>query len=572
MYMVTAEEMRELDRYTIDKLGIPALTLMENAGRAVADEVLKLCAERSGKSNGGGFSVGTADLTRGNDRVEVLGAQWTEGVTHTGPGDIPGHGGVIRTETWSQGRHDLREREHWYILVGKGNNGGNGLVAARHLTDAGLRVTVVYVEPPDTLRGEAAAQRDIIAALGIPVILYGRDTLDLRGASGVVDALLGTGTQGPPREPYASLIREANASGAPLVSVDVPSGLDADTGALHEPCIRARVTVCLAYLKRGLVQYPGAGTAGDVVVRYIGIPPGLARECGVQLRLLTRDTLRAALDVDVSRSRVPDGHKGTYGHVLVAAGSLRMSGAGLLAARAALRIGSGLVTWAVPEALLPRIIGAAPELMLAAAAAGGDGEWNADSADELLQLAQARDVLAVGPGLGRFAGDTGWLRRLWEEYGGPLVLDADALNILASAGPELEAWKPRSAAVVLTPHPGEMARLLGIPTAEVQRDRITLAREYARTRGVTLVLKGARTVIACPDGMAYVNTTGHAGMATGGAGDVLTGIIAGLLAQGLNASQAAAFGVYLHGATGETAARHRQHPASVIAGDIIEAL
>ncbi|WP_029514735.1 NAD(P)H-hydrate epimerase, partial [Paenibacillus polymyxa] len=277
MYMVTAEEMRELDRYTIDKLGIPALTLMENAGRAVADEVLKL--------------------------------------SHTGPGDIPGHGGIIRTETWSQGRHDLREREHWYILVGKGNNGGDGLVAARHLTDAGLRVTVVYVEPPDTLRGEAAAQRDIIAALGIPVILYGRDTLDLRGASGIVDALLGTGTQGPPREPYASLIREANASGVPLVSVDVPSGLDADTGALHEPCIRARVTVCLAYLKRGLVQYPGAGTAGDVVVRYIGIPPGLARECGVQLQVLTRDTLRAALDVDVSRSRVPDGHKGTYGHV-----------------------------------------------------------------------------------------------------------------------------------------------------------------------------------------------------------------------------------------------------------------
>ncbi|KZE63192.1 bifunctional ADP-dependent (S)-NAD(P)H-hydrate dehydratase/NAD(P)H-hydrate epimerase [Paenibacillus jamilae] len=548
MYMVTAEQMRQLDRYTIDKLGIPALTLMENAGRAVADEVLKLYAEGDRKSG-------------------VI-----KKVTHTGPGDVPGHGGVIRTDTWSREQHAVRERAHWYILVGKGNNGGDGLVAVRHLTDAGLRVTVVYAEPPEALRGEAAAQRDIIAALDIPVILYGQDNLDLRGASGIVDALLGTGTQGPPREPYASLIREANASGAPIVSVDVPSGLDADTGALHEPCIRASVTVCLAYLKCGLVQYPGAGTAGDVVVRYIGIPPGLARECGVQVQLLTGDTLHDALGVDVSRSREPDGHKGTYGHVLVAAGSLRMSGAGLLAARAALRIGSGLVTWAVPEALLPHVIGAAPELMLAAAATGGDGEWNADSADELLQLAQARDVLAVGPGLGRFAGDTGWLRRLWEEYSGPLVLDADALNILASAGPELKAWKPRNAAVVLTPHPGEMARLLGIPTAEVQRDRISHARDYARTHGVTLVLKGARTVIACPDGTAYVNTTGHAGMATGGAGDVLTGIIAGLLAQGLNASQAAAFGVYLHGAAGETAARHRQHPASVVAGDIIEAL
>jgi NAD(P)H-hydrate epimerase len=548
MYMVTAEQMRQLDRYTIDKLGIPALILMENAGRAIADEVLKLCAERRETSDG----------------INV--------VTHTGPGDVPRHGGVIPTDSSSGGQYDVRERAHWYILVGKGNNGGDGLVAARHLTDAGLRVTVVYAEPPAKLRGEAAAQRDIIAALDIPVILYGRDNLDLRGASGIVDALLGTGTQGPPREPYASLIREANASGAPIVSVDVPSGLDADTGALHEPCIHARVTVCLAYLKCGLAQYPGAGNAGDVVVRYIGIPPGLARERGVQLRLLTSDTLRDALDVDVSRSRVPDGHKGTYGHVLVAGGSLRMSGAGLLAARAALRIGSGLVTWAVPEALLPRVIGAAPELMLAAAATGSDGEWNADSADELLELAQTRDVLAVGPGLGRFAGDTGWLRRLWEEYSGPLVLDADALNILASAGPELDAWKSRDAAIVLTPHPGEMARLLGISTGEVQRDRITHAREYARTRGVTLVLKGARTVIACPDGTTYVNTTGHAGMATGGAGDVLTGIIAGLLAQGLNASQAAAFGVYLHGAAGELAARHRQHPASVVAGDIIEAL
>ncbi|MDQ0494554.1 NAD(P)H-hydrate dehydratase [Paenibacillus brasilensis] len=570
MYMVTADEMRQLDRYTIDKLGIPALTLMENAGRAVADEVLKLCAMKS--RSGNGRLEEQENQTCDADSAEVFRWRATEKVSRTGPGDLLSHREVIRVEPWSHGRHAVWQREHWYILVGKGNNGGDGLVAARHLTDAGLHVTVVYADSPDTLRGEAAAGRDVIAALGIPVIVYGRDALDLRGASGIVDALLGTGTQGPPREPYASLIRQANASGAPLVSVDVPSGLDADTGALHEPCIRACVTVCLAYLKRGLVQYPGAEAAGEVVVRYIGIPPGLARECGVQLRLLTRDTLREALNVDISRRRVPDGHKGTYGHVLVAAGSLRMSGAGLLAARAALRIGSGLVTWAVPEALLPHVIGAAPELMLAAAATGRDGEWNADSADELLQLAQARDVLAVGPGLGRFTADTGWLRRLWEEYDGPLVLDADALNILASAGPELEAWKRRSAAVVLTPHPGEMARLLGISTAEVQRDRITHAREYARTRGVTLVLKGARTVIACPDGAAYINTTGHAGMATGGAGDVLTGIIAGLLAQGLNASQAAAFGVYLHGVAGETAARHRQHPAAVVAGDIIEAL
>ncbi|MEC0183752.1 NAD(P)H-hydrate epimerase, partial [Paenibacillus peoriae] len=330
MYMVTADEMRQLDRYTIDKLGIPALTLMENAGRAVADEVMKLCVGRHRLSNGS--SGGNTNPICGADDADVFRGQAIAKVAQTGPGELPDPSGGIWGEPWGHGRHAVWQREHWYILVGKGNNGGDGLVAARHLTDAGLLVTVVYADSPDTLRGEAAAQRDVIAALGIPVIVYGRDALDLRGASGIVDALLGTGTQGPSREPYASLIREANASGAPLVSVDVPSGLDADTGALHELCIRARVTVCLAYLKRGLVQYPGAEAAGDVVVRYIGIPPGLARECGVQLRLLTRDTLREALNVDVSRSRVPDGHKGTYGHVLVAGGSLRMSGAGLLAA------------------------------------------------------------------------------------------------------------------------------------------------------------------------------------------------------------------------------------------------
>lgn len=458
--------------------------------------------------------------------------------------------------------------EHWLVLAGKGNNGGDGLAAARYLREAGIAVTLVYAAAPESLAGEAALQRDAAAAVGLPVAVWGREAVDFMACSGIVDALLGTGSAGAPRGAYAELIAAANASGRPVVSADIPSGLDADTGQTHEPCIHAAVTVCLAFLKRGLVQYPGAGAAGQVVVRSIGIPAALARESGVEASLLTPEVLRTQLQVDVARRRSPEGHKGTYGHVLLAAGSLRMSGAGLLSARAALRAGCGLVTWALPEGLLPYVIGAAPELMLAPVS-GGSGEWMAGTEAEVLRLSASRDCLALGPGLGRFKGDTEWLRRLWEGTELPLIVDADALNILADA--DYSSWSRRHP-VILTPHPGEMARLAGISTAEVQRDRIGLALSYAAQHGVVLVLKGAHTVIATPEGRAYINITGHPGMGTGGAGDVLTGMIAGLLAQGLNAPQAAAFGVYLHGLAGERAACKREHPAAVIAGDIIEAL
>ncbi|NUU60249.1 NAD(P)H-hydrate dehydratase [Paenibacillus agri] len=545
MYLVTAEQMRELDRITIDRLGIPAVALMENAGRAIAEEIIELCRKR----NGGHASRGigrTVDNGTGQDLTGF---------------DVSGDRALTL---------DTAAAEHWFILVGKGNNGGDGLVAARYLREAGIAVTLVYAVPPESLTGEAALQRDAAAALGLSAAVYGQDPLDFAACSGILDALLGTGAAGAPRGVYAELIAAANASGKPIVSADIPSGLNADTGEMHAPCVHASVTVCLAFLKRGLLQYPGAGAAGTVVVRAIGIPVSLAREVGLQSYWLTPEVLQAGLGVDVLRHRSPEGHKGTYGHVLVAGGTLRMSGAGLLAARAALRAGSGLVTWALPQKLLPAVIGAAPELMLADVGGDEQGNWNAGTAAELLRLSAERDVTAVGPGLGRFQGDTDWLRTLWEGTEGPLVIDADALNILAET--DYSHWASRPGSVVLTPHPGEMARLAGISTAEVQRDRIGLAERYAREHGVILVLKGAHTVIAAPDGVSYVNTTGHPGMGTGGAGDVLTGIIAGLLAQGLNALQAAAFGVYLHGLAGERAAGLRNHPASLIAGDIIESL
>lgn len=543
MYLVTAEQMRRLDSETIQRLGIPAIALMENAGRVIAEEIISLCRERSGASGR-------------NEAERDVAVQ-----------DAPGAFKVSADYALTL-EHAAAER--WFILVGKGNNGGDGLAAARYLRESGIAVTLVYAVPPESLTGEAALQRDAAAALGLPAVVYGRDRLDLAECSGILDALLGTGGAGAPRGAYAELIAAANSSGKVIVSADIPSGLNADTGETHEPCIHASVTVCLAILKRGLLQYPGAGAAGHVKVRAIGIPTSLAPESGVQVHLLTPEVLHAHLGVDIARRRSPEGHKGTYGHVLLAAGTLRMSGAGLLAARAALRTGCGLVTWALPRKLMPYVIGAVPELMLADIGSGEVKTWSAESASELVKLSTDRDVVAVGPGLGRFEGDTDWLRHLWEGIDRPLVIDADALNILAEA--DYKSWASRRHPVILTPHPGEMARLAGLTTAEVQRDRIGLALRYAKEHGVILVLKGAHTVIATPDGQAYVNTTGHPGMGTGGAGDVLTGMISSLLAQGLNATQAAAFGVFLHGLAGERAARQRNNPASILAGDIVEAL
>lgn len=545
MYVVTAQQMRQLDQKTIEELGIPAIALMENAGRAIAEEIIALCKRRKER-------VDTPDSRQRSIHSEAMG--------------VPGF--AISGD--SSLTLDSAGAERWLVLVGKGNNGGDGLAAARHLCEAGIAVTLVYAVPPESLTGEAALQRDAAAAMGLSAVVYGRDRLDFAAYSGILDALLGTGASGAPRGTYADLIAAANGSGNQIVSADIPSGLDADTGMTHEPCIHASVTVCLAFLKRGLLQYPGAAAAGHVVVRSIGIPTSLAQQTGAAVYWLTPSVLQDVLAVDVARHRSPEGHKGTYGHVLVAGGTLRMSGAGMLSARAALRVGSGLVTWALPRKLLPYAIGSIPELMLSEIGGDDAGNWTRETAAELLELSAKRDVLAVGPGIGRFTGDTDWLHAVWEGSDCPIVLDADALNILAEA--DYSLWGRRSHPVILTPHPGEMARLAGVSTAEVQQDRIGLALQYARENKVILVLKGAHTIVATPDGQAYVNTTGTPAMGTGGAGDVLTGMISGLLAQGLNAAQAAAFGVYLHGRAGERAASLRHHPAALIAGDIIEAL
>jgi len=514
MYIVTSEEMRRMDAHAIRTLGIPAVVLMENAGRAAAEETVRY--------------AGGEEIAAGS--------------------------------------------KPWIVLVGKGNNGGDGIVCARHLRELGVEAELLHAADPQQLTGEAAFQNEIANRMGFPSFVYRAGEVNWARYGGIVDALLGTGTKGAPREPYAALIREANASGLPIVAIDLPSGLDADTGEAYDPCIRAGTTVALACLKRGLTQYPGAACAGRVVTRPIGIPAQAAAALGVQTYWADDRLFARHWGLTRPPVREADAHKGTYGHTLIAAGTLRYSGAGLLAARAALRAGAGLVTWALPERLQAPMIGRAPEVMLAAVGDGGRGDWADAAPQDVLRLAEGMDALAVGPGMGRFAGDAAWLREIWSGSGNcPIVMDADALNMIADAG-GLGAWPRRPGPAILTPHPGEMARLADLAAREVQRDRIGLARAYATQHGVTLVLKGARTVTAAPDGDVFVNTSGNPGMATGGAGDVLAGIIAGLLAQGYRPAAAAAFGAYLHGLAGDRAAAARQTADSLIAGDIIEAL
>lgn len=512
MYLVSAEQMRAIDRHTIEEIGIPGPVLMENAGRAIAQAI--------------------------RDRWPV----------------------------------DKKQAKPWLVLVGKGNNGGDGVVAARQLIEAGIPAELVYAVDPQSLSGDAALQRDIAAKLRIPSMVYtaqpGR--IQWQQYAGVIDGLLGTGTSGPPKEPYASLIREANASGLPIVAIDLPSGMHADTGEVFDPCIRATLTVSLGFLKIGLTQYPAAELAGETIVQPIGIPSFLAEQWPVRTKLTDEAVIRDLIGGPWPPARSPNAHKGTYGHVLVAASSRTYSGAGWLTAKAALRAGSGLVTWALPDTLIRSLAGHLPEAILTGVPDDGQGNWAADSADTIVHMANERSVLAIGPGIGRFAEEREWLRTIWEQTRVPMVADADALNILAEAN-GLEQWKRPSVPVVLTPHPGEMARLTGMSTRDVQRDRVGLARSFATTHEVTLVLKGARTVIATPNGDVFVNATGNPGMATAGSGDVLTGIIAGLIAQGFPSDQAAVLGVYWHGLAGDRVAQTRTM-ASIISSDLIEAL
>jgi NAD(P)H-hydrate epimerase len=443
------------------------------------------------------------------------------------------------------------------VLCGKGNNGGDGLVIARqlHTRACPLELHVVLLAPPEDLRGDAAANYRMLAACGCPVAR--EIPVEARCATLVIDALLGTGVSGPAAGPMLEGIHAINRDFplAKVIAVDIPSGMPSDSGASAGEIARADFTVTFTAPKVAQVMPPYCDRVGELIVRAIGSPARLYEEIWLSL-------LEPAMFRDLLAPRAPSGHKGTYGHALVVAGSRGKSGAAAMAGMAALRAGAGLVTVASAASAIAEIAMHAPELMtepLRETESGGIA-FNAD----LQTAAEGKTVIATGPGLGRAPHIAALVNAMTESLAQPMVLDADALVGAPAAG----SGRTR----ILTPHPGEMARLMGKTTAEVQADRIAIARTYATGHGATLVLKGQRTVIAFPDGRVWINPTGTPAMGTGGTGDILTGLIAGFVAQfPERPDQAVAAAVYLHGRAGElgAAANGEQY---LIATDILQYL
>jgi ADP-dependent NAD(P)H-hydrate dehydratase / NAD(P)H-hydrate epimerase len=469
--------------------------------------------------------------------------------------------GIVLMENAAHRVIELLEREfaplskqRIVVICGKGNNGGDGLAIARQLYTRfrPQSLDVVLAADPDELRGDAAANLAMLRACGCS---FSREiTGRMSFASLVVDALLGTGLAGPARGPALEMIRRMNTEFplAKVVAVDLPSGIGSDSGQLTGEFVRADFTVTFTSWKVAHVLSPACFAMGKASLGAIGSPDHLMESCC--LRMTGREDFRALFE-----PRPKDSNKGSFGHVLVIAGSRGRTGAAAMCGLAVLRSGAGLATVATAESALGQVAGYSPELMTDALRETASGAI----ADQEIVLGK-KSVVAIGPGLGTEAPTVGLVRRMFRECPVPMVVDADALNGLAGTD-----WHGGASFRVLTPHPGEMARLTGNTISEVQTDRVGCARALARERGVVLVLKGERTLIALPDGRVWVNPTGSPAMATGGSGDILTGMIAGMLAQfPATPELAVAAAVYLHGRAGELGAMKLTEQAFV-AGDLL---
>jgi len=438
------------------------------------------------------------------------------------------------------------------LFCGRGNNGGDGFVAARILRARGAVARVVLVGLPAELRPEARAAWDAAQAAGVELAACATaSALDAArarasGVDLVVDALLGTGFTPPARDLARAAIGLINSLGLPVLAVDIPSGLAADDGRVMGEAVRATATVTFGYPKPGLVLHPGARHVGRLWLADIGFPPDTDDLVAGELRVTTPGDLAPHL-----AARDPESHKGTFGHVLLVAGSRGMAGAAALAARGALRAGAGLVTAALPAAISPLLLPGLPEAMLLPLPDDGAPAGGRDAAAVVTENLSRFSALAVGPGLSRGGGTARLVRDLCAAADLPLLLDADALDALAAAG--RQAISRRRTPAVLTPHPGEISRLLGMSAAEVQADRVGAARACAGHFNAVVVLKGSRTVVAPPVGPSWINPTGNPAMAAAGMGDVLSGVIAAHLARGMAPLAAALLGVYLHGLAGDLA-------------------
>lgn len=482
MKIVTAAEMRAIDRATTERFGVPSLTLMENAGAAVTEHVL---------------------------------------ASHNAARKI-------------------------VVFCGKGNNGGDGFVAARRLHQKGKTVQVILLTDPAELKGDAAVMYGKLPVAAI--IVHNSDELKSDRvrlslpADLYLDAILGTGFKPPVSGLYADAIAMLNATPAPVIAVDIPSGADADEMAPQQGII-ARADVIVTFTAARPAHVFSLLTGGPTYVAGIGTPQE-AIVSTLNLNVITARDFAPLID-----QRPAESNKGNYGHVMVIGGSLGKAGAAAMAGMSALRVGAGLATVTTPKSLLPTVAGFHPELMTEPLPETEAGTISLAAAERIETLTKGKSVLAIGPGISRFPETSELVRSHLARNELPIVLDADGLNAFEGKADELSG---KGRTLVITPHPGEMARLAGCSIADVQKDRLGVARQFAREHDVVVVLKGHRTLVVQPDGEAWVNTTGNPGMATGGTGDILTGMVAGMIAQNpKNLLLAVCAAVHLHGLAGD---------------------
>ena len=485
--------------------------------------------------------------------------------------------GIVLMENAARGTADAMQyhipdlsHKHTLIVCGKGNNGGDGFALARHLIERGCTVTVAALSPITQLKGDARINADSVQKIARTdssgtlslITSASRSKLEQRSRFDViVDAILGTGFKGKLKPNVASVVEWMNEQPAVRIAVDVPSGVDADTGNAEGSTVRADYTCTMGLMKRGLLFSPGRDASGKVIRIDIQIPPEVYRRSKIQTFLVTEDDVRTAMP-----KRSLDVHKYRVGKVFVLAGSTGLTGAAALTSMSALRSGAGAVVLGIPESLNNMMEKKLTEVMTVPLADTGDGVLHESAWEGIKRQCEWADIIAAGPGLSGTGDVKKVISRLVKEVQKPVLLDADALNVLSGKD---GLFAKRSAPVIITPHSGEFSRLSGISSDEIKNERIEVARRYARMRRITLLLKGGPTIIASKSGKVYINQTGNPGMATAGSGDVLTGVIAGLWAQGLTDEAAAYCGAYLHGAAGDEAKRTYGELA-MTAGDIQE--
>ncbi|HEY9061951.1 MAG TPA: NAD(P)H-hydrate dehydratase [Pseudobacteroides sp.] len=507
MKVATPEQIGRMDDETINKIGIPGIVLMENAALKVVEETTRSIGAMEGKK-------------------------------------------VI-------------------VLAGKGNNGGDAYAVARHLNNLGAYVSVYITSKKSEVKSDAQINLKIIENMNIKTVevvdknILSEIKRELECCDAVIDGIFGTGFKGQVTGIIEEIVKLVNDSSKYVVSIDIPSGVNGETGKVLGKSIKAHKTVTFTFPKTGLLISPGCEHTGELVIADIGIPKSICDAVNMKTTLIDKEHVS-----DIIPKRIKESSKGNYGRVLIISGSTGMTGSGCLCAKAALRSGAGLVYLGVPAVLGNIYSAQLVEPIVIPFEDKGKEHFSKESAKDILKQMEKMNVAAIGPGISCRQDIIELVQEILVNASVPIVLDADALNAVSK---DAAILKKAKVPVVVTPHPGEMARLMGMSISDIQNDRIKHAGDFSAQYNVITVLKGSKTIIAAPGGRIYINPTGNPGMSTAGTGDVLTGIIAGFIGQGFTPEDSAVAGVFLHGLAGDMAA-HKKGQYGIIAGDLIEEL